>query len=184
MAAFHRSNSSRLRRYSPERTDATEKVYKTLDQLRLDRDEVILVGSAALARYGVLPPSGHDAKKNKARPGDVDFVSTQGYYAELERNGTASGLTARVKKNLGGPPILLIPTRILSADIISHDRHASERSDAKWRQKISRESVAVDGTNMCVATPAKLKQELASRARLDSKARADLIALRDRFTDL
>ena len=97
MAAFHRSNSSRLRRYSPERTDATDKVFGTIDQLKLDRDEVIIVGSAALALYGVTPPSGHDAKKNKARPGDVDFVSTQGYYTELERNGTASGLSAKTK---------------------------------------------------------------------------------------
>lgn len=184
MAAFHRSNSSRLRRYSPERTDATDKVFGTMEQLKLDRDEVILVGSAALALYGVTPPSGHDAKKDKARPGDVDFVSTLSYASELDMNGTPSGLTGHAKKNLSGPPILVIPTRLLSADIIAHDRHASERSDKHFRQRIARDSVAVDGTNMRVATPAKLKQELASRARLDSKARADLVALRRRFTDL
>ncbi len=180
-----RRRGNTIHRFSPDHSNTTSRILRTAEELSLVRDEVILVGSAALALYGVyLAADPLRPTSRTPRPGDADFVSTLGYAQHLAQEGTPTGLVGRRKPNVSGPPILQIATRELSADIIPHNPHASDRMDQQFRERIDRESVEVDGSNLRVATPQKLAQELRGRARVDRKAASDLNALRQHFTDL
>ena len=158
---------------------------ETINQLGLVRDEVILVGSAALTLYGVhlfADPLLEEDKK--PRPGDVDFVSTLEYASHLALSGLGNSLPVKIKNNAVGRRILKIDSQPLTADIIPHDIHASTRADRSFRKKIATHSVAIDGTDIRVATPEKLHQQLSRQHRLDRKAASDKAMLRRRFPHL
>lgn len=80
MGLFRKTNKM-LEPLIPANTPVAHKVMETLRSLegRIDPDEVMLVGSAALVLYGVRLHSFDDpisGRSGKNRPGDLDFTAT------------------------------------------------------------------------------------------------------------
>ncbi|MFN7093418.1 MAG: hypothetical protein ACK4P4_23055, partial [Allorhizobium sp.] len=70
------------RDFRPSSPEISSTIMAAMKRLGLVPIDCGTIPTPALALYGVTPPSGHDAKKDKARPGDVDFVSTLSYASE------------------------------------------------------------------------------------------------------
>lgn len=164
-------------------------IINTVEQLELDKnDHFIIVGSAALALYGIIPPAQWD-EDHKPRPGDVDLAVTHALISALYKNRrTPSGVPVRRKEDhvhtrqtiLQVDPHAIDPPH-LPVDFITRFNpkiHRPDKYDAGFGKHFESNSHVVPGGNgIKVATLHHIRNELHSRKHLDPKARDDLSAL-------
>lgn len=185
---FSSKRSHEVQSLAPDDSDVSALIIETIDHLKLDPRETILLGSAALSLYGVTLDE-HDAVStpDSRRPSDLDFASTASYMNQLYTGGTPSGLRAELKTSHAPKyTILHIDTPAMPVDITTTYQAGSPgmlKHDNKLRQRIERYAVPIDGTDMRVAAPNDLAKILKYNSS-DPKARQDLAALRRRFPSL
>lgn len=171
MALFQR-NTTDHSPLIPAETLATEQIYGTLEHAPIDPEQVLLVGSAALALYGAVLGGGMlDAN----RPGDLDFVATVEHMEDLYQQKLGYERHIPHSKST----VLRIDTPVLPIDLVSRYRGGSPTAyDEKLRRTMHAASRPLADTAFRVATPHLLQRELRRRQHNDSKARQDLIALK------
>lgn len=178
---FHRPDLSLLR---PAETPAAGAVLDTLKQTNLDPREVLLVGSAALALYGVILENDPyiDLDQQATRPGDVDVLSTGSYARSVYDGLKHKGLDVRLKtENTNRATILRVDSSPLPLDVITYynPHNSMQRYDERFRAKVDRDSRAIEGAGgIRVATERKIEQELAGRVK-ELKSKTDLANLRN-----
>lgn len=175
---FHCSEHAPLR---PAATPAAERVLETLERCDLNPEDTLLVGSAALALYGVTlsPHADRDVTNPVERPGDVDVLSTASYAEDVFDGREHAGFAVRKEtENTNFATFLRVNSAPLRLDIITYYKGGSmARFDARFRARIARDSREIEGAHgIRVATERKLGQELAGRYR-DPKAQRDLAEL-------
>ena len=118
----------------PADTEASERVLTTLERSNLDPHHILLVGSAALALYGVtLSP---DERTGASRPGDIDLLTTTHYAEQLYNTGkgTVKDIVNRdhmtvLRFDAEPLPIDIITAPQESLDLARYDRHLQKRMD-------------------------------------------------------
>lgn len=167
---------------TPPDNETTEHILATIEQLQLDKDEVMVVGSAALVLYGAkLNTYDPVFRRDTPRPGDVDFGSTPGYMEHLYQHGSPSGISGIVKPVGNRQTILQFSTDHLPVDVITRynsDRHDIAEYDSRFRKLMRRHSRPLAGSSVGIADESYILHELRSHGRVDPKAAADLRAFR------
>lgn len=179
----------------PADTPAARKVVETLQSIDLDPNEVMLVGSAALALYGVelalVADPIRDYATPKERPGDLDFLSTVHYIEQLYAHGTQrlpkftkksddSGLSTHNTATIIRAPAVTKDT--LPIDIITpfqETRHNPNTLDKKLRERILA-SRAIAGTAFRAITLEAAVSSMRT-AHNDPKVERDLAEIRRIF---
>ena len=156
--------------------EITRKIIETHDQyLQLDPERTMLVGSAAMALYGIHLSDYDPLSDTKiTRPNDLDFAANPLYMEDVCANGTKKGLAANVKSQGSDQTILRVDTPLLPADLITRfdDDGDIESFSRKFQAALDRNSRPVDGSELRIITPTKMLREL-RRNSFDPKAAAD-----------
>jgi|GEM_PF-6909202 len=178
---------------SPSDSEASQRVLRTHELLDLDDDQMILVGSAAMALYGIKlsPFDPIDINQTMTpRPSDLDFATSPLYMQTLYDPGvplgshvTPSGHPLHAEQLTNGLVKLRIETPELPVDLLSgfrDERDSLTRFDEAFRRYTHANSRPVEGSTLRVITPRAMRRELAKRQRvgLDPKAKSDLARLR------
>lgn len=169
---------------TPANTPIASRILRTYELLGVDPDHAMLVGSAAMALYGITPSS-YDPVLHAARerPSDLDLATDPLYMSDVFTHGTATGLSA-IRKFVTSPQtVLRVNTPEMPVDLITRfrdGRNAIEQYSARFMHHLSQTSRPIDGSELRVITPTALLAELA-RNNLDPKAASDLSMARDLF---
>jgi hypothetical protein len=125
---------------------AAERVVRTVERLKLDPEQTVLVGSAGLVMYGIglssiATTDYQEFTARRPRPGDVDFTSTGGYFRDLAESCVTPGNDPlRIKEVFGGQQVILrakLGGGMLPADIMTRfdpDKIPIKRFDKKFRR--------------------------------------------------
>jgi len=173
-------------------SEINQRIIESIEATDIDLERCMLVGSAALALYGVrlgLGPNG------SPRPSDVDLAASPVMMHELMDQGqTPSGMGITKKGFNSSRTVLRIASdehdpRLLPVDLLARVTSDDERRtvlkfDRKFIAKtLPRSSTVVPGTNIRIATPRHIAEDLYQTAGLDPKAQGDLNAIRRHFPD-
>jgi len=171
-----------------EPNSVERRIIDSADQLGLDPEHSVLVGSAALVLYGVQLPQLDPLSPNKnvVRPSDVDFSVDASHFIELYDNGhTPGGAPVEFKADNANKRFSILTagarpkSQALPADLItrySADYGSVRRFDRNFQKHYRKNSTVIPGTNgLRVATPEYLKQTLKTQS-IDPKYLADLQA--------
>lgn len=165
----------------PAETPEAQSVLETIDHVGFDPEEVVLVGSAALALYGVKLPPFPD-KNSLPRPHDVDFRTTN-EFASAINPVTHPHLTLSSQIRYAGETIDNYWTSYLSVDVITKQPWTSlKRSDKRLREGI-RNAPRIEGSHIRIVPAAHVEKRLRSRAATDPKAAEDLYGLREKIRE-
>lgn len=166
---------------APAETSASYRVLASLnfasEKLDLDPKEVVLVGSAALALYGVTLYRDPYSYERNDRPHDVDMAST---VAEMQRQAT-NGNFAKLQDNQPeGRQIVIrsFESRPLPVELISRIEQnrgpiGPDEYDHRFRQHWKKQSIPIEDSDFRIATPGKIASELRDHKRYDRKSQVD-----------
>jgi hypothetical protein len=161
------------------------RIIDTVEQLELDKkNDFVIVGSAALALYGITPPTQYNSRP---RPRDVDLAVTYGLITSLYEEGyTPSGIPISKKEGHHPRQTILeahpndIDSSLLPVDFIIRFNpkiHNPEKHDDGFRKHFASNSLVIPGTDgIKVASLKHIRKELKHR-HFDHKAHDDLSAL-------
>lgn len=186
-------------RPSPESTQPVgvnseigHRIIESVEAAGLDLERCMLVGSAALALYGItLGPDEHGSP----RPSDADLAASPFMMHELFEDGeTSTGVNVRLKDNNSSRTTLRIDTPSLRPDLLpidlitrvntSDEARNVRKFDKKFiTQTLPQASSIIPGTRIRLATPAHIAKDLKLGGVEDIKAANDLRKLREHFPD-
>lgn len=164
---------------------ALERAVRAIESLDLDPQRVVLVGSAALAAYGI--------ELGDNRPHDADLTVPGSLFRELNDSlQTPSGqpLKRKIAESNSMQSILVAPPLdedTMSVDIISRfnpARQSVAANEAGFRTHYSIHSHKIPDTNVSVASLDHLKNELKRRSIKDPDAWYDYRWLTDQLPKL
>lgn len=141
----------------------SELILSSIEKSRLDLTQVKLVGSAALALYGVelqIDPMKNDLS---SRPGDVDFITHPEYFGQLSARPDSNLKDSRA---FSSQLIQRIDGDGLPIDIITsfdNTKHNVDKFTRAFHKNIA-SSPLVAGTQIRVASPDDLHKELRKNA--------------------
>lgn len=179
---------------TPADTEAASKVLETIQSLELDPDELVLVGSAAIALYGLTLRSDRSPiptplgqpdiqPEPKLRPGDVDLLATGAFASQLYEQGHLSGHALHVgghSARIGDAVLRTDSTVPLPVEVIV-DKAAARSPLGRYSRKFSAymdahsRPIAGLAGGPRVATPYMIREDLYQRSTaLDTKATSDL----------
>lgn len=182
---FFRKTNRTLESLTPANTPAARKVMDTLRSLegRIDPNEVMLVGSAALVLHGVKLHSFDDpisGESGKNRPGDLDFTATVEHMDALFARGDFTLKDNRDSHNM--QTVLRSDAQTvneLPVDVITRyqdGRHNPDRYDASLRKHIATARIIGDTAFRIVSLQEAISSLQTSFN--DPKAQLDLAAAR------
>lgn len=181
---FNLNKKNDLKPLEPADTPETERILNTLEKIAINPDEVMLVGSAAMALYGIrLYPVDPLTNKYHQRPSDIDFASTASYMEQLHGDRQLSQYVVTRKPDIGNQTILRVASDPMPIDLITRFRDGSgmEAYDQRFRAQMIKKSRPLQGSVVRVATLDTLYHSLKSNSRFDRKAIHDLNSLTDKF---
>lgn len=185
-----RSIAAQMQPLAVEEDDLAQRIVETSRALDLDPTRSLIVGSAALYLYGILPPMIIDDVSRKhpsVRPGDVDIsVSALLFNETFVNYQTPSGaLPSNVNMSQydGQHTLRVKPdnSRLLEADIISrYDGKMELEEQEKRFIAYHKDAPTIPKTDIRVASLDTVYVELKRRSQAaDPKAREDFKAMRD-----
>lgn len=147
-----------------------DKVVNVIDSTGIDTEQAVLVGSAAIACYGVKLSD----LNGETRPSDIDLAVTCKLYSQLfNTSQTPNGMLVEKKKVVGGSRTNILTTNSeLPIDFINSMPSYGNplRHDQRF---VNSPYNLVGDTGIKVATPKIILQEL-RRNSLDPKYKSDL----------
>lgn len=168
--------------------DLAQRIIETSQSLDLDPARSLIVGSAALYLYGIMPPSVTDpiARKHPTdRPGDVDHAVSAMLFNEIfTKNQTANGtpVSSAAMRHYGEQYALAVEPgspRLLKSDIIARYNGRIEPEESEQRFiAYHKNAPTIPGTTVRVAELNVVYDELEHRSRADPKSLEDFNALR------
>lgn len=187
-----KSSSEQLPPLRPADTEAAAKVLDTISGLEhLRTEDLLLVGSAASALYGIdlpnevklpLPFPGYPQEiQIVQRPGDVDFAISAQYAQDVHDEKMFSGLSVRRKEHRKTDEVILHASEHslpLAIDLIARydGRDTLAAYDEMFRARLQAHSREIAGLSngIRVATPDYLLHEL-RKGSADEKRKRDLL---------
>lgn len=182
--AFHLPDLSQLPSESLE-----HRIISSVEALDLDPSRFIIVGSAAIALYGIAPPE-YVYDPEHPRPHDVDLATGASAYAELIVSGrTPSGvplvekpILSKVSGYISRATPVDTDVSLLPVDIITRFnpiKNNPKQYDEGFHRYFSQHSIPLPGSSskIRVASPHYIEQELV-RNSLDPKYALDLATFR------
>ena len=151
----------------------TERIHSTLESLGIGRDSLLVVGGAALALYGIRPPS------------DVDILVPAGLFVDMHRDEQTPSGTPLLRSAHRRTYVLAAPAvddRRLPVDIIcdyqTYPGSSIRGYDEQFRERVAGSPVSDEGWHHLTL------EELFTQCRSqgpNQKARDDIRRIRSRL---